>query len=100
MVRSAVIVDWMLRVWSPYNFESVPMALRRICLEDTSAGVGVAALTKSWLPTASDIVKTREETVAPSRRFLLRYSLAHIGYCVGEHIPFTAGLGNQLGKVP
>lgn len=54
-----------------YNFDSVPIALRRICRADTSAGAGAAALKNSWRPTTSDMVKTRDETVAPSRRFLL-----------------------------
>ena len=55
----------------PYSLESVPIALRRICREDTSTGAGAAAVKKSCRPTLSDMVRTREETVAPSRRFLL-----------------------------
>lgn len=48
------------------------------------------------------MVKTLEDTVAPSRRFLLfrkiskRTSTEH----GKQHVPFTAGLRDQLSKIP
>lgn len=54
-----------------YSFEPVPIALRRICLAETSVGAGAAAFWNRRLPTRSDKVRTRDDTVAPSRRFLL-----------------------------
>lgn len=51
------------------------MSFRRIFRVETSmspvAGSGLDALVNSVRPTMSDIVRTRVETVAPSRRFLL-----------------------------
>jgi hypothetical protein len=48
------------------------------------------------------MVSTREETVAPSRRFLLlkvSYQFAN-RRIVEEDLPLATGLGDQFGKVP
>lgn len=57
-----------------YSFAPVVMSFRRICRVDTSlssAGFGPVAFSNNCRPTTSDMAMTREDTVAPSRRFLL-----------------------------
>ena len=56
-----------------YSRDLVSRAFRLIFLGATSrdAELTVAALPKSSCPTESVIVSTRDETVAPSRRFFL-----------------------------
>jgi hypothetical protein len=80
------------------------MVVRRCLRDDTfSSAVSelAATLRNSSRPTVSVIVRTREDTVAPSRRFFLVIispSCSSDGYPANSPLPTR--LSNLLGKVP